>query len=98
MQVELDANVADLQERLQGAPADIPALCKLLLELEAIYCHAGEGLPKGEIAMLCLLWKLTCCWAGEALEVCCPVCTGRTACCAARLGSGCSYSPAQLSS
>ena len=52
--VELDAEggggggsgLAGMREQL-AACGDAPALCTFLLQLEAVYCHAGEGLPRG---------------------------------------------------
>ena len=35
-----------MREQL-AACGDAPALCSFLLQLETVYCHAGEGLPRG---------------------------------------------------
>lgn len=49
LQLEIDGDLAELQAQLAGC-ADAPALCQYLLRLEAVLCHAGEGLPRGEDA------------------------------------------------
>lgn len=47
-QVELEgANLGELKQRAQACH-DVPTLRQLLLDMEAVYCHAGEGLPRGE--------------------------------------------------
>lgn len=50
--VDLDADLSQLQAKLAGgACADVPTLCAYLLELDAAYCNAGEGLPRGAYAV-----------------------------------------------
>lgn len=49
LQIELEegADIPALERQLQGC-ADIPSLLRFLLAAEAVYCDAGEGLPRGE--------------------------------------------------
>lgn len=48
LQIELEG--ADLAEwrRQLAACTDPAAICRFLLAVEEVYCHAGEGLPRGE--------------------------------------------------
>lgn len=65
------ANLAQFKQRAQQC-SDVPTLRQLLLDMEAVYCHAGEGLPRG--AHCLLRWRV---W-----RMCVLPCMG----CASRVG------------
>ena len=44
--VDLEGSLGALRQRLAGC-GDAAALCSFMLDLEEVYCHAGEGLPRG---------------------------------------------------
>lgn len=47
---QIDLEGADLAEwrRQLAACTDPASICRFLLAVEEVYCHAGEGLPRGE--------------------------------------------------
>lgn len=58
--VDLEGRLVEMEGRV-GQCSDTSSLCAFMLDLESVYCHAGEGLPRGAIAACCCRTACCCC-------------------------------------